>query len=158
MPMTDLTLYYDWPDVNHDLNMLASAVEDNAYDYDVVVAVNDDLIPATLMATRLNLSITQVKYGLFSGIFHGDDKFPVISKPIESGIGSLSDFPTLLVVVSYFSGNKEVQHIIDFYETLGHRIHLVAIFNSANQQFGEQVVGYQNFVRSGTKITFPWKL
>ncbi len=158
MLMTDLTLYYDWPDVNHDLNLLASSIEGNRYSYDVIIAVNNDLVPATLMATRLALPVTQIKYGNISGVFHGDNNMPLICNPIESGEGNLPDFPNLLLVVSYFTSDEEVQHVVDFYQSQGHQVHLMAIFNSARQQFGEQVVGYQNFVRNGTKITFPWKL
>ncbi len=158
MHMNDLTLCYDWPDVNHDLNLLALSIENNPYNYDVIIAVNNDLVPATLMATRLALPITQIKYGNISGVFHGDNNMPLICKPIESGAGNLPDFPNLLLVVSYFNNDEEVQHVVDFYQSQGHHVRLIAIFNSARQQFGEQVVGYQNFVRNGTKITFPWKL
>lgn len=154
--MTNLTLTHTWASVDADCNIIASMLATVANEEHVIVAINDDLIPATLVANRLGLTVTQVKWGNFLGIMYDDRKLPMISNPIVSGIGVLPKIPKLTIAVSYYNDDTIVNDIKKFYDNVGHRVDVVAICCTPTTP--SERTTYQNHVQSGTKLTFPWKL
>lgn len=122
-----MTEYYNWENINDDCNSIAFDLASECEKDDVIVAINNDLIPATLVANRLDLSVVQVKYGEFSGILYDENKLPMISKPIVSGTGLAPNFPKLIIVVSYFKYELLIKNIVKYYKTVGHVVDVVFI-------------------------------
>lgn len=154
--MADLSLFYGWSNIDNDCNTIATILSMGCKNDKVVIAINDDLIPATLIANRLDLSVVQVKYGNFLGIAYDDSKLPLISKSIISGSGVLPELPELIIVVSYLNDNTIINSIVKYYKSVGHSVKIAAL--NCTVMYSSDVISYQNTVLNGTKLTFPWKL
>ncbi len=156
MHMNNLSLTYTWASIDADCNTLASMLNIDADENCVIIAINNDLIPATLVANRLGINVMQVKYGIISGVFYDTSKLPLISRPINSGTGLVPEFPKLTIVVSYYNDNAAVKDIKKFYDNIGHHVNIAAICCTPTTP--SERITYQSHVDSGTKLTFPWKL
>ncbi len=154
--MNKLCLSYDWPAVNADCNAIVTTLNMFAEEDRVIVAINDDLIPATLIANRLGLSVVQVKYGEFFGIDYDDNNIPTIARSIVSGLGLVPNFPKLTIVVSYYHDDAIVKKIKKYYNAIGHYVDVAAICCTPTSP--SERTTYLNFVQTGTKLTFPWKI
>jgi len=143
--MTDLV--YSWGSIDNDINMLISLQPYDNKESHRVIGMDNDLVPATLVASRLNVPIIQVT---------DVNNLPLISNPINSGDGTLPDLPILVFVVSYasISNYDKINEIAARFIQIGHKVHIFALYSS---QGSAHTFQYQWFVSHGTNITFPWK-
>ncbi len=143
-----ININYTWAMIDIDCNTLATMTQTYLEKTSRVIALHNDLVPATLIAARLNLPVIQIT---------DINNPPLISEPLVSGDGTMSAPPSLIFVVSRVTSDvcDELNILSKKYKSAGHNsINIIALFATQNNLNPRQI--YQTFVSDDTNITFPW--
>ncbi len=147
-----------WAQIEKACNDLARGIRDYGSECDVVLAISPDLIPATLIASALNVPLVPIIYGSLLGQSYSTSALPRINNQITSGSGQMPEIPSLLLITSMLDGETHVNDVVKKYKQRGHDVQLVTLFQYkgikeiTTRLYWQHIMGGQKSV----KLVFPW--
>lgn len=151
-----ITMRNGWSQIEKACSDTVLAINTGDYNVDAVIAISPDLIPATIIAGSLNLPLFPVVHGPLLGSQH--NLHPQINNPITSGLCTIPDIPSLLLITTVLDDDENINSVVKDYQRRGHVVELVTLFYCSGID-GTRTRFYWQFIQGGqksVKLTFPW--